>query len=503
MNACAGAAASLEFVAMQPAATPPLFGVAGSRPNVLFVLVDDWGRALWPEGDDSVAALLPNITREFHTRGLSLRFHYAHAVCAPSRKALLTGRFSAGNSPCLGAPLGVSTVADRLREAGYQTHFVGKWHIGFASRGAEPRRRGFDSSVGYHSQSIDHYLWHVHKRDHTKGGAARVTMRDLIWNDSDVTADHPILRAAAAYDQAVADMPRSLQEAALKSPPLYALYSRAARGDVDAAEALRRVDAVEGLGAYSQDVFTRELLRVLWSVRVEAPFFAMLSAPAVHGPEASRHIHRLRAYARRDANYSRCDWNEPWLNAATLGCSRRAQSNRWASESMAVAVDDTIGEALSVLHARRLYERTLLVFASDNGGVIGRVGNEPLRGGKSSNLEGGVRVRAAVGGGYLPAALQGKSSRAVSHFVDWWPTLAELAGLDPTLDPKEHGASYPVDGVSMAAGWRRLLDGHDDILTGTGERLRIISRPPSPQRPLAALAPRHTGHLGTFEAVVC
>ena len=66
-----------------------------------------------------------------------------------------------------------------------------------------------------------------------------------------------------------------------------------------------------------------------------------------------------------------------------------------------------------------MWQRTLLIFTSDNGGPIGTTLNTPLKGGKYSSLEGGVRVVTALGGGYLPQPLRGTSSPAFMHISDW------------------------------------------------------------------------------------
>ena len=54
-------------------------------------------------------------------------------------------------------PLNESTLAQRLQSAGYETHAVGKWHLGFRTWAHTPQERGFDSFFGYYAGSQDYY----------------------------------------------------------------------------------------------------------------------------------------------------------------------------------------------------------------------------------------------------------------------------------------------------------------------------------------------------------
>lgn len=171
------------------ATASPAFGLHGSRPNILLWLLDDWSYELWPgvEKQDELNTnrdgtpaftqsaasmtarndydvLLPNVNSTFVSSGVALRTFYTFQICSPSRRSLLLGRFMS----TVGKPYGsdfamqvqASTVADRLKSAGYSTHHIGKWHAGYNSWSVMPTGRGFDTAMGFHSQSIEQFEYH-------------------------------------------------------------------------------------------------------------------------------------------------------------------------------------------------------------------------------------------------------------------------------------------------------------------------------------------------------
>lgn len=98
--------------------------------------------------------------------------------------------------------------------------------------------------------------------------------------------------------------------------------------------------------------------------------------------------------------------------------------------ALAATLDSLVGNIVDALIAQGMWENTLLVFSSDNGGPAyldaniesideGAANNWPLRGGKLSNWEGGVRVNAFVGGGLLPVAARGRKLTGLTSIEDW------------------------------------------------------------------------------------
>jgi arylsulfatase A-like enzyme len=119
--------------------------------------------------------------------------------------------------------------------------------------------------------------------------------------------------------------------------------------------------------------------------------------------------------------------------------------------AMIASVDESVGRILAKLDELGLAENTLVIFSSDNGGVGGyqSVGlskngitdNSPLKGGKGTLYEGGVRVPYVFR--WKGAIEPGRTESTPINSVDLYPTLLELAGAVPPAD-------YPLDGASYA-----------------------------------------------------
>ena len=136
-----------EFVSSAGAAlTPP----AQRKPNVLFIIADQWRAQTLPmAGDLDLKA--PNLAR-LGAQGVHFtRAYTSDPVCTPARASMLTGKFPhACRMPHndLQLPLDERCIGDQLKQAGYSTGYIGKWHLdgeekpGFVPSG--PRRRGFD-----------------------------------------------------------------------------------------------------------------------------------------------------------------------------------------------------------------------------------------------------------------------------------------------------------------------------------------------------------------------
>ena len=127
-------------------------------------------------------------------------------------------------------------------------------------------------------------------------------------------------------------------------------------------------------------------------------------------------------------------------------------SDRQYYHAMVNYLDDVVGELISTLKSKGMWEDTLVVVSSDNGGpeYFGAGGNNyPLKGGKLTDWQGGVRVNAFVSGGYLPEKMHGQKTEEYVHIADWYATFCSLAGVDPTDEAAAKANLPPIDSIDM------------------------------------------------------
>jgi arylsulfatase A-like enzyme len=152
------------------------------------------------------------------------------------------------------------------------------------------------------------------------------------------------------------------------------------------------------------------------------PFFLYYSPYAVHTP-----IHPV------DSLFFKYAEKEPWMGQEHAGYA-----------SMIDNLDRNIGNLLAELEAEGISENTLIIFTSDNGGHFGITKQRPLRAGKGSYYEGGIREPFAI---VWEGKIEGgqRSDIPVTN-LDLYPTILEAAGLKKFLRGKE---TLPLDGISL------------------------------------------------------
>jgi arylsulfatase A-like enzyme len=173
-----------------------------SPPNIVFIMADDLGYAdVGCYGRPELAT--PNIDR-IAARGVRLTQGYANsAVCSATRLALITGRYQyrlplgleepLAGKPDVGLPPEHPTLPALLRQAGYGTTLIGKWHLGMPPKFG-PLQSGYDRFWGIRGGAVDYYSHENPRREH-----------DLWDNDVPVRQDGYLTemlgdRAVAAID---------------------------------------------------------------------------------------------------------------------------------------------------------------------------------------------------------------------------------------------------------------------------------------------------------------
>ena len=232
------------------------------------------------------------------------------------------------------------------------------------------------------------------------------------------------------------------------------------------------------------------------------PWFLYVAFHAVHTPVDAPGEYR-RAYdgARFDDDPARHD-------------------SRLRLAAMVTQLDAKIGAIVEALDQTGQRDDTLLVFTSDNGGkersdnpYVSSVPhsplnseNAPLRGQKAELFEGGIRVCAFAN---WPGRLAPRRCGLPMHAVDWFPTLARLAGFSPATDPEWDGVDRWDAIAGTEAGPRcrpiyvafrggaALLDGDWKLIQSGREppRLFDLANDPGEQRDLAAAEPARVARL--------
>jgi arylsulfatase A-like enzyme len=354
-----GAAADVPRAVPESAALPAGVPPATARPNVIVVLVDDMGwRDLSCQGSSFFET--PAIDR---LAAAGMRFNQGYAactVCSPSRAAMMTGQYPArlhitdwiaGHARPHARlripdwrrflPLETVTVAERLREAGYATASIGKWHLGDAPY--YPEHHGFDRNVG-------------------------------------------------GYERG-------------QPPSYFAPY--------------RIPTLPEGPdGEYLTDREAAEAVRFIEEHR-DRPFFLYLPHYCVHTP--------IQAKKEVAARY-----------AAKEVTGLKVKNPGYAA--MVESVDDCMRRILDTLDRLGITDRTAIVFTSDNGGLVSSTDNAPLRAGKGSAYEAGVRVPFIVA--WPGITTPGTTSDVPVITPDIPATILALTGAGT-------GTSEPLDGVSL------------------------------------------------------
>lgn len=390
-------------------------------PNIVLLLADDLGYGeTGCQGNPQVPT--PHID-SIAENGVRFTQGYVTApFCSASRAGLLTGRYQTrfgyefnpvgahNEDPRAGLPVRERTLADVLADAGYVTGLIGKWHLGGTAQ-YHPLRRGFDEFFGFLHEG--HYYvpppyrqtttW-LRRRTLPGGGTGR-------WTSADGTL-------------------------------IFSTHLGYTEPDYDADNPIYRAGQPVVEQDYLTDAFTREAVDFI-DRHADKPFFLYLAYNAVHSPMQASNQYLDRFAAIEDIQ-------------------------RRIFAAMLSNLDESVGAVLTKLRERQLEEQTLIFFLSDNGGPTAELtsSNLPLRGGKGTMYEGGLRVPFLLQWkGTLPA---GAVYRQPVISLDIFATAAALAGAQ--LD---EGKTY--DGVNLIPFLQGRQDGppHETLYWRTGSRTAI------------------------------
>lgn len=208
-------------------------------------------------------------------------------------------------------------------------------------------------------------------------------------------------------------------------------------------------------GVYSTEVFSREAVRMISEHPSESdtPLFLMVTYQGVHSPS--------QAPQRYIDMYN----------------DTISDSTRRTFAGMISAVDEGIFNITEALREKGMYDDTVFVFTSDNGGPIQGgdatgTRNWPLRGGKHSVWEGGVRATAFVSYEQFSDTAKNSAYDGLMHGADWFATLADVGGYDLNN-------TLPLDGLSH---WAQICtgatnDNEDDRTIALGNATDLCSWP--------------------------
>ena len=359
-------------------------GITADKPHILFLMVDDWGWANVGYHRDTPTheVQTPNFD-SLMKNGLELDQHYGYNVCSPSRSSFMSGRLPIHVndrnahgiynpddpiSGFAGIPRNMTGIAEKLNEAGYISHMVGKWHAGDATFDHIPTGRGFNTSFGYLRAANDYYT----------------EQSGQICNGTNI---------------------------------------------VDLWDTLQPAYGVNGTGTdnYEESLFHDQVVHILRTHDTSKPLFLYYGAHLIHKPyQVPKQYLNMYSYIN--------DQNRQYYHAMTK------------------YMDDTVGDIVSVLKDRGIWDSLLFVVSSDNGGPVhpdSGGNNFPLKGGKGSDWQGGVRVNAFVSGGFLPDKMRGQKTEGYIHMADWFATFCALAGVDPTDKKAAKAKLPPIDSLNM------------------------------------------------------
>jgi arylsulfatase A-like enzyme len=372
--------------------------IKSEKPNILLIVIDDQGYAdfsPFKKHDKSIST--PNITRLGKSGTVFTQAYVTAPVCSPSRAGILTGknqfRWDKHASWGPGLPNNVKTIAEYLKEAGYETARIGKNDLGrnFHKYNVReyPLNHGYDEFLGFSAHAHDYWLSSNNIKERT---------------------------------------PDPYGTSALLGPLMHNMGEKSYE---------------EG---YLTDILTDESIAYIKRKR-EKPFFLTLAYSAVHHLIHEVPKKYLDKYGAKEIpnydpdslmafeKYKPGTYSAYYDKYSRVGAIKAEELRNYYLANLN-CLDDNIGRVLDALKEQKLDKNTLIVFISDNGGSpLTGANNAPLTGGKYALWEGGIRVPLAISWAGNVAA--NKVETKYVSATDILPTLLNAAGMpvkDETLD---------------------------------------------------------------------
>ncbi|HEX8332808.1 MAG TPA: arylsulfatase [Segetibacter sp.] len=372
---------------------------AQKKPNIIIIVADDLG---WNDvGFHNSEIITPNLDA-FVKKGIELQRFYVRPICSPTRAGIMTGKYP--------DRLGVRGVVNPRMQGGLpaeeQTLAELLATAGYKNRGAFGKWHLGHSDIKFHplqngfTRFYGHYNGAIDYYTHYRNGA-------LDWHD-DYKLSHDT--------------------------------------------------------GYSVDLITKKVIQFI-NESGKDPFFAYVALNAPHAPlQGTAADLKLYGYdpAKGTGDYNGGGTQNNEYNTPDYGKRGRGNTARQTLSAMITSMDRAVGEIMKAVNKKGIAENTIIWFTTDNGGAMQfSASNLPLKAGKETEWEGGVRGVAAV---YWKGKWEGgKPSDQLIGFIDVFPTIAATTGAKMQTQ---------VDGINVAAAFkgkqlpqRTLFLGKDAVVT--------------------------------------
>ena len=379
--------------------------VSSGKPiTIVHVVADDLGRQDlgYFNGGKTVS---PNINKHIN-EGVFLTQYHSYKVCSPSRAAIMTGRYpwAIGYYDMQGkeaVPLNYTMLPAVLAEEGWSTHAIGKWNLGNMVRRYTPTFRGFSTFFGYYAAALGDYWYHG---DPSKCPFSKNATKTYITDLSNSSG-------------------------------------------ADLVEGIRPADSPGVNGTYDQELFTAEAVRLIEN----------------HGGITGENDQNLYIYLAYQNVHTTAQNKATPSGAQPLHAPCKTVDELYtdtASDTfkvmgaMVTELDYGIGNVTAALEAAG--RDWVMILVSDNGGPINIASaNAPLRGGKHTMWDGGLKVVSFVSGPLVPQKVRGTLWDGLACHADWLPTIA--AGIaNISLPSAVVHYPRPMDGHNL---WGAITSG--------------------------------------------